>query len=513
MLKKIRVLFLGFVVLAGSACVTPTHASSASPVVLTYIQTTGPTGAREELIMIHNNSGVEVDITNWCLVNKTAIRFACFTPRNTEAGVLHHVLPAYSSATIASAEYMAARQLSATEASIVYSTATRTNGWLISGNDILSLIDDSEELIDSYEWFDTPPAGKAWVRKKLLSMPDIFATGNDTTDWASPLPFITLPVNIVELRISNELPSENNEEETGDPDDDGGQQDGGESPSNSHILTQSAPISITELLANPAGADAGKEYIELYNADDTVTYSLDGLRLRVGIESPKWYQFPIGMSIAPRQYLVITNQDINFTLSNTEGGVQLYYGDNALGSRIEYTSAKDDQAWVLIGDVWQYTKLLTPGKENPTVEASHEEALAAAESTAKTCAANQYRNPETGRCKLLATSTQPTACKAGQERNPETNRCRNIAVATAPTPCKEGQERNPETNRCRNVTKMSDAAYGVKGIQNKTDAQPSWYYWAGIAGVIVLILGYAVWEWREELLVMWRRMKAPFAKR
>ena len=69
MLKKIWRLFLGLVVCIGSACVTPTHASSAESVVLTHIQAAGTAGAKDEFIALHNNSAVEVEVTNWCVAN------------------------------------------------------------------------------------------------------------------------------------------------------------------------------------------------------------------------------------------------------------------------------------------------------------------------------------------------------------------------------------------------------------------------------------------------------------
>jgi hypothetical protein len=168
-------------------------------------------------------------------------------------------------------------------------------------------------------------------------------------------------------------------------------------------------------------------------------------------------------------------------------------------------------AWALIDEEWKYTAQLTPGSLN--VFLAEIEAEKESETEEKPCASNQFRNPETGRCKLLSTTTSTqTPCKEGQERNPETNRCRNIVVASTPTPCKEGQERNVETNRCRTITKMSDANFGVQGIQAKADSGLAWYYWAGIAGAILLVLGYALWEWREELKRVWQRLQARFAK-
>jgi hypothetical protein len=59
---------------------------------------------------------------------------------------------------------------------------------------------------------------------------------------------------------------------------------------------------------------------------------------------------------------------------------------------------------------------------------------------------------------------------------------------------------------------MSKADYGVKGVQSVASAQMQWYYWAAIAGVVALILAYAVWEWRSELQSLGRRVATFFVK-
>lgn len=78
----------------------------------------------------------------------------------------------------------------------------------------------------------------------------------------------------------------------------------------------------------------------------------------------------------------------------------------------------------------------------------------------KPCKSNQYRNPETGRCKKKE-SRKP--CKEGEYRHPETGRCRKIRRPTSSRPpreksprtglkpCKEGYARNMETRRCRKI--------------------------------------------------------------
>ena len=182
-----------------------------------------------------------------------------------------------------------------------------------------------------------------------------------------------------------------------------------------------------------------------------------------------------------------------------------------------YASPPEGESWALIEDVWQYTNQPTPGFANIKSSADSEDdgdTSALTSSAPKPCAANQYRSPETNRCRLIATaaSAAVAVCKVGQERNAATNRCRNITPTTTAAACKEGQERNTETNRCRNIKQLSTAGFGVKGATTKQGGV-GWYLWAAIVGVVVLVIGYAVWEWRAELQHVLKMVQAKFAGR
>jgi len=506
MLKKIRGLFLGLVVLAGSACVTPTHASSAQNIIITYVQAGGASGAKEELVVLYNSSQQPVNVTDWCLVNKSSIAFACFASDVTEGQLASYVLPPNGYLTIASEEYANSHSYASEFYSLIYSVTSQTSGSIVGSSDSLSFVDGEQEVMADKLWSSALPTGKGWARLKLMTNPDLYAVNNDATDWAL--------VNIVDppqqaLIIESTLLVEEPPEEPEEP----------EGPGNEIPTTPLAPI-ITEVLANPSGSDAGNEYIELFNPNISDEIALDEFRLRLGFDdTPKWYIFPEGSVIAPQSYVAFFNSQMGFTLVNTTGRLQLFQGAVQLGEAIEYIAPKDNQAWALIGTAWQYTSP-SPGSVNEISmqdEGSENEddtPKASLSSAQKPCASNQYRNPETGRCKLIGSdASSPVPCKAGQERNPETNRCRSIASAvTAPTPCKEGQERNPETNRCRAIVKMSGADYKVHGVQSVADNQPSWYYWIAILSVVVIVVGYGVWEWREELRSVWARIQGLVRK-
>jgi hypothetical protein len=491
MLKKICGLFLGLIVCMGSACVTPTHASSADQVIITYIQASGESGAKDELIVLHNNSPLEVEVTDWCLGNKSAVLFACFTSEYDDV-LVQSFIPPYGDVTIASEEYIASSLLSPDTFSYVYPVTSQSSGSIVNGGDTVSLFDDTGEVVGVKTWASAIPTGKALARVKIMSAPDIYATNNDTSDWVTASRIVPPEDTLIVYETPIEIPEE-------------------ETPPTGTSL----PPIITEIFANPAGPDAGKEFIELYNPNDTAL-SLAPFALHVGVSTVKVHAFPTDASIPARSYRAFSNQEISYTLVNTTGRVQLFKVEAAAGDPVEYTDPKDDYAWAFINGDWYYTKNKTPGAVNALgEEGGSVSGKTAEEDTRKPCKANQYRNPATGRCKLLVTaSSTRKPCKANQVRNPETQRCRLISAATkGPAPCKEGQERNAETNRCRKIVKMSDAGHGVLGVQSKADAALQWYYWATIILIIALILAYGVWEWRQELGDLWSRVRARFARR
>ncbi|MDN5275494.1 MAG: hypothetical protein JWN33_143 [Candidatus Saccharibacteria bacterium] len=286
----------------------------------------------------------------------------------------------------------------------------------------------------------------------------------------------------------------------------------------------SAPLKVTELLANKDGTDANNEFIEIYNSSDQMV-ELDNYLLQLGTAFDKSYHFPSGAVIGPHGYYVLSNADVPYSLLNTSSQVRLVTIDGQEVARSDpYVDPKEDEAWALIDGQWQYTNQPTPGL--PNLAWLEETTVGTDDTTAlKPCADNQYRSPETNRCRLIAVATVLAPCKDGQYRSEQTNRCRSIAsdiislvpcaegqernpltnrcrqMLTASTdlvPCKEGQERSPETNRCRNIVSMPDVGYPVLGAQTFAQ-QGSGMTWLFV-GAGSLAAGYGVWEWRVELV-------------
>ncbi|USN96786.1 MAG: lamin tail domain-containing protein [Candidatus Nomurabacteria bacterium] len=273
------------------------------------------------------------------------------------------------------------------------------------------------------------------------------------------------------------------------------------------------PITLTELYPNATGSDTGNEFIEVYNPTDTMV-DLSLYTIRVGINLDKTFTFPIGATIAPGEYKSFDNNTIKFSLVNSTSRVQLVGLDNVVyGDSTNYENPNEGESWALIKGTWQYTNRPTPSDENLasiTVE-TNDNSSSGTSPTLKPCAPNQYRNPDTNRCKKIST-TSLAPCNDGQVRNPETNRCRNVVTtASVRKPCSDNQYRSEDTNRCRNLpaATVPDANFAVQPIKDTGTAFVGW--WA-LGGVGLLAAGYGAWEWRRELAMLWQKGLYRFHK-
>jgi len=504
MLKCIRGLVMSVVVLLASAYVSPTYATSAD-IMITQIQAGGIGAPTQELVIIYNNSGSDVDISNWCLKNKSNVTFACFFTFTPNTAI---VLPAYHYATIGSNAMSVA--FNYMNFSTAYHSLNQSSGSIVGGGDTITLVNAQGSAIDSHSWTTNLIGGMAYARHKIGNEPALYIDNDQEDDWfVEPLSFIpesATEVWTVETDVCPNIEGTQLVMPEGLVMNQTGECVVFVGPPDTPGIPTVLHIRISELLPNAVGTDAGNEFIELYNPNDVVL-ELSGYAIQYGAESEKILMLPPGTTIEPRGYLVLRNSELVFTLPNTASNVRLVAFDGTTVDEMHYESTKEGAAWAYIGNVWQIVDQPSPGVENGLAPVIMTLTRTEDHKTPQSCAANQYRSTETNRCRLIATTTNAqTACKDNQYRSEETNRCRNVATAVAPAECKEGQERNPETNRCRTVPKMSNAPHGVLGAQTKNDGNG--YVWLAVGACLVLALAYGVWEWRFELRKLFQRLRA-----
>lgn len=314
------------------------------------------------------------------------------------------------------------------------------------------------------------------------------------------------------------------------------------------IQLESAALQISELLPNPAGTDNSHEFIEVYNPLERAV-SLKGYQFMTGLAYDRRIVIEADIIIQPRSYAVITQQELNFTLTNVASRVKLISpSGNTVSETDSYSSPPEGQSWASVDDVWQFTSVPTPGAGNyklashNAVEAGvvdeerHTEEPApcpagkyrhpetnrcrnneVALSVARPCEVGEYRHATTNRCRSLnaASVADLVPCAPGQERNLETNRCRKTGEVQSVAelkPCAVNQERNPETNRCRKITSSpitTPAAVSAKAAVEPQAASSAGHnlQWLAVGALSIGALGFGLYEWRSEISAGFSRLR------
>ncbi len=256
------------------------------------------------------------------------------------------------------------------------------------------------------------------------------------------------------------------------------------------------------------------DYVKLYNAGPgSIDLSLYRLRTNTGgLKSSGSNTFALHGALAAGSYRLVGTKDDGTPLSLTDSGGYVWledaYGVTVYEPVVAYADAsgKIGWAWAYDGTMWRWTTTPAPAGPNIFSPVSPANDGAAAAALLKPCAPGQERNPATNRCRSVGTASntiQP--CPAGQERNPSTNRCKSVlAASTTLQPCPAGQSRNPDTNRCR---KDAAAPATVRDIPTVI-ARSSLLPWIVVIGIAAAATGYAFYEWRQELVMLFSRGRA-----
>lgn len=290
-------------------------------------------------------------------------------------------------------------------------------------------------------------------------------------------------------------------------------------------------IVISEIHANTST----NQFVELLNVSTQPT-DLTGCMLQTNRSTTSRYVFAEKI-LGAGEYVAVYINDTPLTLTKTTAGtVYVLSSDGQHDLDVQqYANLAVDTSWSRFADGWAQTYSVTPGEQNVLQQyqacaTGYQRNLDTGRcnkiteaSTVADCGEGKYRSEETGRCRQIPAESVLAACKLGQYRSEETNRCRNLVtastlkpcrddqyrseetnrcrnLATAANqlvPCKENQERNPDTNRCRNVAKaVPAAAFAVTPVADSAKVFVGW--WA-LGGIVLFALGYAGWEWRQEV--------------
>lgn len=241
-----------------------------------------------------------------------------------------------------------------------------------------------------------------------------------------------------------------------------------------------------------------EQFIELYNSA-TEQVLLDGCAIRY---RNKNYVLKGGI-LGPDKYYVYYPNGFSLTKNPTNGNMIELIDTNGetIDSLMYPNGQKKGLSYALIGydksgkELWRTTYAPTPGGANNYQEF-------------KTCEAGKVINEATGNCVKVA-SLKAKTCKSGYYLNPETGRCRKTETRKDKT-CKEGYYLNPETGRCRKIKENKGASFSLDPENYENSSSFIALY--AVFGVIGLGLIYLGYEFRSELLKLWRKVCRLFRR-
>lgn len=511
---------------------SPAHAQTASGVVITEVMTASSTSASSEFVEIYNSTDTAVNLTDW-KIQYQASSSDPVTGSWTTKSTLDGQLKSHGFALVSSSIFD-------TENSITGDFQLSAG---LSGTAGRVRLSDGINIIDSLTWgaasalegasASAPPAGQSL--KRVVDSDALFVdNNNNSTDFVlSDQPFaqgggvediVIEPVDLCPAtpEIDLSIPAGYEIDLNGD----------------CVLIVQPAVCSndviINEFLSDPVGLEAdGGEFVEFYNPGSSDA-PLVGCELHSSKSSLVLVEFTDSDIVPAGGYFVVSIAD---KLTNSSGSVTFSNADH--DDIVTYSNVKEGQAMALFGNAWEVTNQPTAMAKNlPYVEPGLGSGdISQVASSLEPCPDGKYRNPDTNRCKNVdSTDTSLAVCDAGQVRNPDTNRCKKIAsIASTLTPCSPGQERNPDTNRCRKVSsttsslKPCESGYERNPDTNRCrkiisasatnqfaaeDSRPNGVKLNTIAvgSFMTAALGYAAFEYRSEVLGLYKNVRAKFTK-
>lgn len=443
-------------------------------ILITELQTESLTDSNEEFIEITNISGETIDLSGWTIQYRAASGTSW-----SDKAVLSGYLYPDGSLVISSQTYL-------TDISSFF--WSQTGGVLAAtGGNIRLLPANAVDAEDTLAWgtgvygegepANKAPKGETLQRKNTDGVWQ--DTNNNVDDFVSSL---AEPIaSNIEPPADQTPPDQQNQDnnptqpvddtQTSDPVNDTPPVDTGENtetPQDPVVSDQTnqqqvpevnlADPVINELLIDPAmpQTDALDEWVELYNPNDT-ELPLKGYKIQTGTTFSHSYSFVDADTIQPHGYLVIYSADTNLTLSNTAGAVRLITPDGIVGEQVvQYDDSEEGNSFALDTDgTWKWTTTPTPMAFNTI-----------------TLKPEVLPKPKTTTAKSTSKSTKSTSKTTAK----------------------------PKTTAVKSSTTKNASSTNVESVPQFDDTPDPRAHNVAIAVFVVLAVGYACYEYRDDFI-------------
>lgn len=436
-------------------------------VLIAALQTGRLGGAGDDYVLLHNNSDTAVDITGWKLQYRAASGsgtsgwaakrvFAC-EPTVQDCAV---VIEAHSNLVASTyvVSDVANQPLSSGFSNI--GGQVRLLQPVAGSTDFIPVDTLGYGTAAEYEGAHAAPAPSAGqvIGRKADDADELIDTNDNGADFTVGC-ITPTAAGSAEVSPCPVEPVANEDDQTAG--DQPGQTDDGITPATY------APLVITELLPDPASPalDSNDEFIELYNPSGQ-NVSLAGYTLETGADFK--YRFTLGEVTVPGgSYYAVYSAESHLSLTNTGTGVRILSpAGDVLDVVTSYGQAKTGQTWAKSGNTWQWSTQPTPAQPNNVV-VEPIKAAAAAVVTTKKAAAPAAK-------KTTASTKAPAA--------PKTTAAKAVKTEASVAPQPQQQDSNT----------LNYAILGAAGLG---------------------VLGYIGYEYRQEFVRLWTKIRGSFGRR
>lgn len=436
-------------------------------ILISEIQTAGASDATEEFVELYNPGEEPVDITGWQLQYRAASGTSGQSwPASSTKATIGCVPGSPSGCTVSINPKM--RLVLVHTIANIADALPMTGGFSGSGGQIRLIQPGNAPVVHDFVGYGTaqdaesapavaPAAGKS-LKRNVSEANELIDTQNNVQDFTAdcgvPNPGLAdinpLPTVASCLAQVTEPPAEEDPPvENPTP-----TPEEPEVPETPIYL----PVLITEILPDPASPqqDSADEFIELYNPNDTIL-NLAGYQLQTGNNFR--YHYTLGDTpLGPQRYLAIPSAVSKLSLANSGSGVRLIDpAGNIVFEVPNYGPAKEGQSWINQEGAWLWTLSPTPSAVNMLTLPPPPKPAAAA--------------PKKKQAAKASTST-PKTVKAPAAKKSTTEPVLNT-VATA-----------------------------------KPQEPPYWV----IVPLALLVVGYAIYEYRQVLGKAWQKTRGLFSK-
>ncbi|MCB9834630.1 lamin tail domain-containing protein [Candidatus Nomurabacteria bacterium] len=241
------------------------------------------------------------------------------------------------------------------------------------------------------------------------------------------------------------------------------------------------PIVLSEIVGKPS--DGNQEFVEIKNLFDHPVF-LEGWQ--IVDQSEKAYTFD-KVVIDPGQYLAIGKDTSKLSLNNDQETISLLDPTGTIVDQTSYQNAQTDASWGWSETGWQWLETPTPSQPNAlpvSIEATQTSDNSAKSSSGSNSSGSQ--SDQSSSDQSIGLNEYKTSSPTGEDGSLASN------LNSTSQPFNQPLNYSQDTNQ---IGTNQSGSQPTKTSQSNKSNQPNYL----IIGLIGAIVGYIIYEYREEI--------------